>query len=95
MTDSFSPKDPAEIVPLTFDFANLATEPSAPVVSVLLDGETDLTNMLVGSPQVVGSEVRQKVGGGTAGAVYKIRVQVDNIDGTRYVIARLLPVETA
>lgn len=45
--------------------------------------------------QVDGSEVRQKIQSGVAGTVYKVRFQADAADGSRYVEARLLPVETA
>lgn len=99
MSIEFDPKDPAEIVPLVFDFANLTATPVSPVISVAREsgpkGPTDLSGMLAGAAQIVGAEVRQRIQAGTAGTVYKIRCQVDDGAGSRYVIAGLLPVETA
>lgn len=99
MTDEFSPKDPAEIVPLAFDFATLTSTPTNPVVTIARDsgpkGALDLSGMLLGSPQIVGTEVRQKIQGGVAATTYRVRAQVDTADGFRYVLTGLLPVEAA
>lgn len=99
MTIEFDPKDPAEIVPLAVDFANLTATPASPVVTITRHsgpkGSPDLSAMLAGSPQIVGTEVRQRIQGGVAGTVYKVRFQVDNGDGDRFVEAGLLSVETA
>lgn len=99
MTDEFSPKDPAEIVPLSFDFAALTSAPINPVVTVVRDsgpkGAADLSGMLLGTPQITGTEVLQKVQGGIATTTYRVRAQVDTAAGLRYVLTGLLPVETA
>ena len=97
MSLTFDPKDPSEIIPLTFEFAALASEISTPVVSITqaygVTDASDLTAMLVGSAQVVGTQVRQKVQLGINGAAYKFRCQADTPEGLRYVIASVLPVE--
>ena len=99
MTIEYDPKDPAEIVPLAMDFANMTATPVSAVVSITRHsgpkGSPDLSGMLAGAPQIVGTEVRQRIQGGVAGTVYKVRFQVDSGDGDRYVEAGLLPVETA
>ncbi len=93
------PKDPAEIIPVTFEFAELTDAPLTPVVSLTRHSGTadtsDLSTMLSGSPQVVGSQVRQKVRSGVDGTNYRIACQVDDASGLRYVIAGILPVATA
>lgn len=99
MSDTLSAKDPAEIVPISFEFASLTAEPTNAAVTVTRHsgpkGPADLSAMLAGSPQVIGTQVRQKIQGGTIDTVYKIRCQVDGPDGTRYVLTGLLPVATA
>ena len=99
MTREFDPKDPAEIVPLVFDFENLTVTPVNPVITVSREsgpkGPADLSGMLAGAAQISDATIRQRVQGGTAGTVYKIRCQVDDGAGGRFVIAQLLPVETA
>lgn len=98
-TETFDPKDPAEIVPLTFDFTALTDTPSSPVMSVARHSGTadasDLSLMLVGSPQVVGAKVLQKVQGGVDLANYKFRCDVAGPDGCHWALAGLLPVQTA
>jgi hypothetical protein len=99
MTIEFDPKDPAEIVPLAMDFANLTAAPLSPVVTITRHsgpkGSPDLSGMLAGSPQIDGTEVRQLIQGGVAGTVYRVTFQVDSGDGSRFREAGLLPVETA
>ena len=89
------PKYPAEIVPITFDFAELTSAPISPVVTVARhSGSADASpaTMLTGSPQVVGTQVRQKINGGVAGANYTIACQVDTADGSRFVLEGILRV---
>ena len=91
----FSPKDPTEEVFLGFDFALLTPLPGAPVVTVAWhSGEADASPEAIksGSASVVGATVVQKVTGGVAGANYLLRCRVDAPDGSRYVLAGLLPV---
>jgi len=97
MSLTFDPKDPSEIIPLTFEFAALASEITLPVVTIThaygSADSSDLTAMLLGSAQIVGTQVRQKVKLGVNGAGYKFRCQADTPEGLRYVIASVLPVE--
>jgi hypothetical protein len=95
---TFDPKDPSEIVPLTFDFAEDTSTPSNPVITIVRhSGAADANPaiMLTGSAQVSGATVLQKISGGVAGANYTVRCQVDAPDGTRWVLSGLLPVKTA
>lgn len=91
-------KDPAEIITVTFDFADLATTISAPAITCVgVSGKVDdnASAMLSGSPQISGLTVMQSVIGGIAGNVYKLRCQIDDADGERWVVADTLTVETA
>lgn len=94
---SFDSKDPGEIVPLSFDFRGLTSEPSNPVIAVTrFSGNpdaSDLTSMLVGAPQVIGTQIRQKVTGGVLGTNYRFRCQVDTPEGLRWVLAGVMAVE--
>jgi hypothetical protein len=96
---SFDAKDPSEIIPLTFDFGWLTSAPQSPVITVTrFSGGADDSNlslMLAGAPQVVGSKVLQKVISGVAGVNYLFRCQVDSPEGLRWVLAGILPVKTA
>lgn len=93
------PKDPAEIIPVTFDFTNDTTAPLTPVVSISRHSgapdTSDLSLMLSGSPQIIGAKVVQKVRSGVDGTNYRIACQADEASGLRYVIAGILPVATA
>lgn len=94
----FDPKDPAEVITLAFDFAALTTSPSSPVVTATRHaGTADSTPeaIISGDPLVSGTKVLQKVVAGTAGTDYLLRCQVDAPDGSRYVLAGVLPVRTA
>lgn len=98
--NEIDPKDPLEIVPITFDFTELTDAPTSPAVSIVRhSGATDdsdlATTMIQGSPQIVGAEIIQKIKGGVAGAVYRITCQVDDASGCRYRLAGLLRVATA
>lgn len=95
---TFTAKDPAETIYLTFDFSALATEVSAPDVTIArIRGTDDPTpeSVLSGSPSASGGKVVQTVTGGVVGTDYLIRCQVDTIDGQRFVLAGTLPVRTA
>lgn len=90
-------KDPAEIIPVTFDFAGLATQCLNPVVTcVAIAGKIDASAsaMLSGSPQVSGTSVLQRVIGGQDGTTYKLRCEVDDADGEHWVVADTLEVQT-
>jgi hypothetical protein len=88
-------KDPSEAVTVTFDFSALATAISAPSVTIVQESgriHVGLEAMLSGGPQVSGLRVLQRIIGGVAGNTYKLRCQVDDADGERWVLADLLRV---
>ncbi|MFM2056049.1 MAG: hypothetical protein RLY71_434 [Pseudomonadota bacterium] len=91
-------KDPAEIITVGLDFAALTASPSTPVVTVERDSgpaDADPQAILSGGPQVSGSLVLQRVVGGVAGCNYRIRVQVNAPDSSRYVEVLMLLVRAA
>lgn len=91
----FSPKAPAEILVLGFDFERLTASPLSPVVTIDRHaGEPDPTPsaMLSGAPSVSGSKVLQRVIAGNAGTDYVLTCQIDTADGSRYVLSGVLPV---
>lgn len=94
----FDPKDPDETIILGFDFANLTDTPTSPAITVTRHaGAADASPsaILSGSPSISGTQVLQKVTGGTAGTDYLLRCEVDGPSGTHYVLAGVLPVRTA
>lgn len=94
-TEQFSPKDPGEIIPLTFDYVNLTSLPSSPAIAVSRhSGATDANPaaILLGSPQVVGTKVVQKITGGVDGTIYKLVCEAAAPDGCKYRIPGKLPV---
>lgn len=95
---TFSQKDPAEIITVTFDFSDLvAAVTSATVTASWKRGTADASpsSLLSGGTSTSGAKVLQKIQGGNAGADYVLRCQVDTADGQRFVMAALLPVRTA
>lgn len=95
MSEKF--KDPAEAITVTFDFSAIATAASNPVVScTVLSGKVDAgaEAMLSGTPQITGTEVLHRVIGGLDGNTYKLRCQIDDADGERWVVADSLVVKT-
>lgn len=94
----FSSKDPSEVVMLGFDFLLLTASPSSPVVTITRHaGAADEApaGVLSGAATVNGSRVLQAVTGGVTGCDYLLRCQVDAPDGSRYVLAGVLPVRAA
>lgn len=91
-------KDPAEIVTVTFDFSGVATACAAPVVSIsVIAGRDDAgsAGMLSGAPQIDGTSVLQRLIGGIDGNTYKLRCQIDDADGERFVVADTVVVGAA
>lgn len=91
-------KDPAEIITVTFDFSALATAVSTPAITcAAVSGRLDdnAAAMLSGSAQVSGLTVLQRVIGGVDGTTYKLRCQIDDADGERFVVSDLLEVKTS
>lgn len=92
----FSPKDPEEIITVTFDFSNVVadTPTAAAVTAAVASGPDDaaVAAMVSGSPSISGALVRQRIINGKAGTTYSIRCRIDTPDGSRYVLSDLLPV---
>ena len=99
LTKVFDPKHPNEIVPISFDFgalpgAIIASASSPLLVASRHEGaaDADPAAMLVGAPQIIGDQVRQKIRGGVADATYLFRCEVDTDDGLRWVLNGTLDV---
>lgn len=91
-------KDPSEIITVTFDFSDVAESVSNPVVEIsVVSGRDDpsASAMLSGSPVISEMNVLQRVIGGNNGNHYKLRCQIDDADGERWVVADTLEVRTA
>ncbi len=97
--EKFDPKDPAEIIPLTFPFATLLngqTISSAVVaVTVYSGADGSPSAILSGAATVVGDKVRQNVTGGVLGVEYLIKVTVTTNTGLKYTDGKVLPVKDA
>jgi hypothetical protein len=94
---AMSNKDPAETVTVTFDFTAITSAPSSPSVTVNWVAGTADSNpsaMLSGSPVVSGAKVLQQVIGGVDGATYGLRCEANAPDGSVYVAAGWIPVQT-
>lgn len=95
---TFDPKDPEEVIPVTFDFSKLAiTTISAPqVTATRFEGAADASPsaILSGAPTVTGMSVVQKVIGGVSGCTYALRCRVDTPEGYRWAEVVHLPVLT-
>ncbi|MGE0358670.1 MAG: hypothetical protein AB7P08_17340 [Burkholderiales bacterium] len=98
----FDPKDPEEIITLTFDFkAALALETISPppVVSVSVVAGVDASPgaLLNGAPQldVDSKMVMQSVKAGLDGVDYLVRCKAPTTGGQVFVLARTLPVRIA
>lgn len=95
---SFPPKDPAEIITVTFDFSELAvsvTDPQVSIAPVQGGNDTSADAMRSGAPTISGALVSQKIIAGVDGTSYELRCMADTPDGSRYVIPELLPVARA
>ena len=90
----FSNKDPSEIVTLTFDFTNILAAPLTPAIVPTVVNGSDATPsaILSGVAVVIGSTVTQKITGGLSGVSYKVVCTVNGADGSKYVLADILPV---
>ncbi|MCC6851044.1 MAG: hypothetical protein IT502_01930 [Rubrivivax sp.] len=96
----FAAKDPAEIVMLGFDFADAlgaGVTITSQSVGVSVHAGTDAAPaaLLSGPASAVGTRVVQRVVGGLAQVTYRVKAQIDASDGSRYVLAGLLPVRSA
>jgi hypothetical protein len=97
----FDPKDPTEIIPLTFDFsvelAAAQTIQGTPTVAVTVYSGTDASPgaILSGAATVLGARVRQNVQGGLVDVQYLIKVTATTNTGLKYTIGRILPVKSS
>lgn len=90
-------KDPAESIVVTFDFSSemSSIDSAITAVSVLADGvDPAVAAMLVGAPQVSGTNVLQRVAAGVHGNNYKMRCVAVHGDDV-LVRADIMPVRTA
>lgn len=90
---AIDPKDPAETYPIEFNFsAVLSSVTSATVTASVVGGVDESPEaVLSGDPQVTGAKVYQRVTGGLAGCIYKLRCEAT--DGTNiYAATDTLPV---
>lgn len=94
----FDPKGPTERVWVAFEFAALLSSPSSPVVTATRHAGTadeSPSSILSGPPQVSGTKILQFVVDGTVGTDYLLKCTVDGPDGSRYVLAGVLPCRDA
>jgi hypothetical protein len=96
----FSPKDPFEIIPLTFPFGQKLKAvgekiSTIQVVDVVVYTGIDATaaNILSGGATVVGDDVIQKVRQGVDGVEYLIRAVVVTVSGLVLAVGGILPIQ--
>jgi len=67
-------KTPAEIITITFDFSAIVKTLSLPVIAIEVISGTDINvmSMLLGTPQISGKRVLQRIQAGIRGTVYKV-----------------------
>lgn len=88
------PKDPLEIIPLTFEVENsVSTIQSVAVTVTVHDGiDGSPSAILSGAPVINGTLAHQLIQGGLHGVGYKIKAVIDMDDGTRWADTFVLPV---
>lgn len=90
------PIDPQEIKLVTFTFVNElagAELSSATVSCTVVTGGADPTpaNLLIGEPDISGTDVKQRVHGGINGITYRLRAQAsDNVGNVHVIKTRML-----
>jgi len=93
-TKVLSPKDAAEVIPVTFDFSNLVTTiDSAETTTVTTYSGIDATpsSLIQGDPIVSEPVIVQMIRGGVNGNSYKLRATI--VSGSeKYVLSAILPV---
>lgn len=91
-------KDPDESVLVLFDFRLIAASVSAAQVRITrFSGAADATpaSLADGAPQIEGPRVYQRVTAGVDACTYHLECEVTAPDGSRFVVAGLLPVRSA
>jgi hypothetical protein len=95
----FDPKDPSEVIPLTYDFRpemDGQTIVSLTVVVTVFKGfDADPSTILQGPALASGYRVRQVVIGGVDGVWYLIRITATTDTGLKYTLGRVLPIAKA
>lgn len=88
-------KDPAEIIPVMFDFTGLVKkiDSAATTISVRLGVDGDPSVLVVASAQIIGTQVKQLIQGGIDGVIYRIRMDIVR-GGEQHAVAVYLPVST-
>ena len=91
----FSPKDPLEVVTITFDFSALTSSVSAPVITVTSSSgalDPNPSAVLSGVPQVNGAQVMQQVALGQDQTYYEFKCKITAADGvSKYVLTETMP----
>lgn len=92
---SIDPKAPAEIIPVTFDFAKVSSDIATAVMAISVVSGTDAAvgSMLFGSSQISGAEVKRLIQAGVDGVLYLIRCDITNAAGEKYALATYLQVK--
>lgn len=91
-------KDPEGKVWLGFQFKRYTTLPSDPDITITRERgapDSNPTAVLSGTPIIIGTLVLQQVQGGVPFCDYLVRCEVSGTDGSRYVMAGVLPVRPA
>jgi hypothetical protein len=89
-------KDPAEIIPITWNIADAGitvVEPVTVAVSVITGIDASPASMIYGSHTITGGNIiMQIIQGGVDGVTYKIKLTATLSDGTKYVHSAVFPV---
>lgn len=91
-----SPKDPAEIIAVTFDFTNVAATfaSAAWTISVIDGADANPAAMLYGAPSNSGACSTHLIQGGIAGNIYLLRADITLSSGEKYALAGRMAVQT-
>lgn len=95
MSQTFSAKDPAEVVILSIDFTKLlngATVEGCTFSVLDKDGQAQASMLSGAADTSAAPVVRQKVQAGTAGLTYLVKATITTSDGRTLVGSGLLPV---
>lgn len=92
----FSPKDPSEVISLTFEFAALVSDVASAVwsISVHRGADPDPSSMLYGGVYTSATNTQHLIQGGLPENVYLIRAAITSTAGEVYVGYAYLPVTT-
>jgi hypothetical protein len=93
---SLSPKYPAEVVTVTFDFTALTTTAANATIVPTISGGSDAapSGILNGFPTIVGAKVYQKIQGGNVGTIYKLTCSIDGDSGNHYQLSDTIQVQS-